>query len=76
MQVRVIDILADGMAVLQVDGRRRVWTRVRLRKPRLCSATQRTLPTGSLAYRPVSNGDDRMLRVSAAVVDGSAESGA
>lgn len=40
-----------------------LWTLCKLRKPATCAATGRAMQIGDEAYRPITNGADRMKRI-------------
>lgn len=59
------DRIGDGL----VRHDNMLWSRCVLRTPRKCVITGEKMAKGSVAYRPITNGYDRMNRVSAKVWD-------
>lgn len=62
MTVRMISV---GLVV--IDGM--LWHRCKARKAALCWFTKRPIAPGDLVYRPQTNGDTRMHRALATVVE-------
>ncbi len=60
----------DGIALIE-HGRygRQVWVRCALRKPATCAVTGRPMPAGATAFRPLTNQNNRMVRISEQVIN-------
>lgn len=64
--MKITHLAFSGLAT--IDGR--PWVRVKCRKVGVCAETGMRYRAGTLVYRPLGNGRDRMLRVRASVVEG------
>ena len=57
--------LGDGIVKLFANGYRDLWTRVRIRgMDKRCMVTGEVLKSGVHAWRPITNGNNRMDRIS------------
>ena len=43
---------------------RQIWSKVKMKKVAKCIVTGKPLGPGSIAYRPITNGSNRMRRIS------------
>ena len=56
---------AEGIVTLYCSGFRDLWTRARIRgRERRCVVTGDALKSGDFAWRPITNGSNRMDRIS------------
>ena len=55
----------EGVAI--INGQ--IWNRVKARKGNSCAISRRPIQPGDMVYRPQTNGDNRMHRILAAVVE-------
>lgn len=60
-----IKYLSNDLVILAHDRYgNQIWGKVKLRKSTNCAITEEPLSIGSLAYRPITNGYNRMQRIS------------
>ncbi len=63
--------LSKGVVVLQSRNYgQQVFTRARLRVKRTCPICRCVIAPGAMAYRPITNGDNRCHRICARHLDG------
>jgi hypothetical protein len=72
----LLNDLADGIVRLRWTNSRSIsrwddmlWTKVKLRKERKCAVTGAMIQKGSVAWSPVTNGNNRMDRISQEGID-------
>ncbi len=61
---KVEKILSEETVVLSSKYGTQIWDLVKLRKNKICEQTKIELPKGSKAFRPITNGYNRMDRIS------------
>lgn len=60
----LVEILSDGLVGLFSDEYgRQLWSECRVRKQHKCQECGLLFPAGSMMYRPVTNGYNRMQRL-------------
>lgn len=59
-----INTINDEMVVLNSKYGQHIWTLIKLRKDTICVEMNIKIPKGSMAYRPITNGYNRMERIS------------
>jgi hypothetical protein len=66
-QITAIERLSDRIIGAALNGRNYLWTRCKPRKAAHCAVTGQ--PISGYAYRPLTNSNDRMLRIAASEID-------
>lgn len=62
---KITERLSDGIfGVCTTKYAHQTWVKVKLRKPVRCALTGIALEPGDLAIRPITNGSNRMARIS------------
>jgi hypothetical protein len=56
--------LGAGIAGLVSEYGKQLWSTGKCRKDFVCQITGKNIPKGSVAYRPITNGYNRMHRIS------------
>ena len=63
-------ILSENIFVLNSEYGSQIWTKITLRKDNICEQTKIKLIKGTRAYRPNTNGYNRMHRISEIAMNG------
>ena len=74
-QFRIVVRMSEGLVGADTECGRQMWVRTKsgTRKAHRCIVCQEPIPKGSLAYLPITNGYNRMVRVCVKCVEGSQE---
>ena len=59
-----INTINGEMVFLNSKYGQQIWTLIKLRKDAICAEMNIKIPKGSMAYRPITNGYNRMERIS------------
>ena len=62
---KIEPVAGSGLAL--IDGK--LWSRCKVRKTATCKISGSKINKGDEAYRPTGNGDNRMYRIKASIVD-------
>ena len=69
MRVLIVKKLVGGLVVLDTFYGKQIWDRVKMRKEHRCASCKETIEKGSQAYRPLTNGYNRMDRLCTACIE-------
>lgn len=66
--MRQVEFTRLGPKLVRYQGD--MWARAKVRRRHVCTETAKEIAVGELAYHPITNAENRMLRIRAEVFDG------
>jgi len=68
-RIVLLSLRAPGLAVVETDGDRALWSRSKARKTSRCAITGLSIGVGDTVYRPVGDQSYRSIRVKAEALE-------